>query len=114
MGTLSDDCGQAPNTFDMVQFPEKKTAANRSRSSLVEPKAHQIGHRCTVEYVDTDIFCNRPSVDHAPFPICARHARQIWHYVDDLIAAAGPPPKQPAKGIHRARPWDLPRAHRAG
>lgn len=45
MGTLSDDCGQAPNTFDMVQFPEKKTAANRSRSSLVEPKAHQIGHR---------------------------------------------------------------------
>lgn len=44
----------------------------------------QTGRRCTVERCDSR-FCNQPSVEDAPFPICGRHARQIYLHLRELI-----------------------------
>ena len=44
----------------------------------------QTGRRCTVERRNSR-FCNQPSIEDAPFPICGRHARELYMHVRDTI-----------------------------
>lgn len=46
--------------------------------------------RCTTE-VASGYFCNRPSLPHAPFPICPKHASAAYAFVRDALSGPMPP-----------------------
>lgn len=41
---------------------------------------------CTAQ-LRSGAFCDAPSLDAAPFPICARHARQVYEWAGDMLRA---------------------------
>lgn len=43
---------------------------------------------CTAE-VETGRFCDRPSMALAPFPICTKHAAEVYNFIRDVFS--GPP-----------------------
>lgn len=47
------------------------------------------GTRCTVER-HTGQFCDAPSAEGMPFPICARHAAKLYRWIRDSLAEADP------------------------
>jgi hypothetical protein len=56
------------------------------------------GTRCTVQRHSGD-FCDAPSAEDMPFPICARHAVKLYRHMQQAIDTADP--RQTAENMMR-------------
>lgn len=90
----------------MTRRDDGACSRNDSSRTVVMPKARDaspdIERRCTVEF-DTGRFCNQPSLDDMPFPICRSHALKLFIRMRDIVGEALADPEGMREAVEATR-----------